>query len=844
MFKKLLSVAFLFSLCAGSTQANGTNSDTEAEKNKQNKTTKVARTQATPIIDGILEPEVWQQVNPANNFFRYDPLNGKPSSQQTEVYMLYDNDAVYIGAYLHDTAPDSVLTQLGQRDSGENNSDMFGVYLDTYNDKQNAFAFLISAAGVQTDIKYSQGREDWNWDAVWESSVRTHDGGWTVEMRIPYGAIRFPKAEVQTWGVNYMRVIRRTREKSYWSHVDNSVDGLINQAGRAIGIDGIESPVRLQFMPYVSGYVNHAPASNSESDQKSTTHSINGGMDVKYGINDAFTLDVTLIPDFGQTPSDNQILNLGPFEVKYSEQRQFFTEGTELFNKAGLFYARRIGSAPVGRNNLTNNLIGKESIVENPAETQLLNAAKVSGRTRRGLGIGLFNAFTGNTYATVQDSTTGVTREVLTDPFSNYSVFVLDQTLPRNSYLTFTNTNVTRANGFYDANVTGLRMRFADKRNLFALTAGGNLSQLYGKDVDNDATTNDGTTLGHQYFVNLSKISGNLQYGVNHNVESNTYDINDLGFISNNNEMSTSASISYNFYQPVWKFLSWRNSLSMGHTMLYEPNEFSSLDFGASTNVRFRNFMSAYFNTGIRPGDRYDYFEARSFPQVFVRPPAYDANVGISSDYRKRFALDASTGFWRSNRYNQDSWWLNLSPRFRINDKFSIVNGNSFKSEQHNIGYAKAYEDKKALTKHILFGDRSITTVSTTISSAYIFNERSGLTLNMRHYWSRVDYDKFYELTKDGLLQPTTKEQQEYTSSISDINYNTFNLDLVYSWRFAPGSELRVVWKNFIKDEVNEIENRYFDNMSRTFSIPQNNNFSVKLLYFIDYISLKNVLSA
>ncbi|WP_266202920.1 DUF5916 domain-containing protein [Pontibacter kalidii] len=836
MLTKLLPFALILSLCAGGARAHGNNDDTEAETTKASKTSKVMRTQVAPVLDGHLEPEVWQQVNPARNFYRYDPLNGKPSSQETEVYMLYDNDAVYIGALLRDTAPDSVLTQLGQRDSGENNSDMFGVYLDTYNDKQNAFAFLVSAAGVQTDIKHSQGSEDWNWDAVWESSVRTHEEGWTVEMRIPYSAIRFPEAEVQTWGVNFMRVIRRNREKSYWSHVDNSVSGLINQAGRVIGIEGVKAPVRLQFMPYVSGYVNHYSSKDSESDAKNFTHSVNGGMDVKYGINDAFTLDVTLIPDFGQTQSDNQVLNLGPFEVKYSENRQFFTEGTELFNKAGLFYSRRIGAAPVGRGQVADQLREGEEITRNPVETQLLNAAKVSGRTRRGLGIGLFNAFTGTTYATVEDSL-GNTRQVLTDPFTNYNVFVLDQTLPRNSYVTFTNTNVTRASGFYDANVTGLRMRFADKNNMFALTTGGNLSQQYGKDEGNSVR------LGHQYSVNVSKISGNLRYGINHNVESDTYDINDLGFLSNNNEVYTSASISYNFYQPVWKFLSWNNSFSVGHSMLYDPSKFISLDLSASSSVRFRNFTSLWGGLSVRPGERYNYFEARTFPQVFVQPPAVSSNIGFSSDYRRRFALDASTNYWRSRRYEQNSWSFSLSPRFRVNDKLSIVNGNSYSIDKRNIGFADKYEDAGQNT-HILFGDRTLTTVSTTISSAYIFNERSGLTLNMRHYWSRAAYKEFFELTKQGLLQPTTAEQDVYTSAISDINYNTFTMDLVYSWRFAPGSELRVVWKNFIEDRANTIENRYFDNMSNTFAVPQNNNFSVKLLYFIDYIALKNVLSA
>ncbi|GAB3530405.1 hypothetical protein GCM10027443_10930 [Pontibacter brevis] len=836
MLNKFIPFALALLLSAGSAAATDNGNEPE-ESTRKNKSTKALRTTQAPVLDGYLEPDVWQQAYPARNFIRYDPLNGMPSSQQTEVYMLYDNDAIYIGALLHDTAPDSVLTQLGQRDSGENNADMFGVYLDTYNDKQNAFAFLVSAAGVQTDIKHSQGREDWNWDAVWASSVKTHDKGWTVEMRIPYAAIRFPKAEVQTWGVNYMRVIRRTREKSFWSYVDNSVEGLVNQEGRAIGIDGIQSPVRLQFMPYISGYVNHYPG-KAEENRKAVTQSINGGMDVKYGINDAFTLDVTLIPDFGQTQSDNQVLNLSPFEVKFNENRSFFTEGTELFNKAGLFYSRRIGQAPLLHRAAKDSLRAGEAIIENPGVTQLLNAAKVSGRTRKGLGVGVFNAFTKNMYAVVEDSLTGEKREVLTDPLTNYNVFVLDQTLPRNSFITFTNTNVTRSKGLYDANVSGLQLRLADKSNTFALRAGSNLSQLYGKYTNAEGQLQD-ITLGHQYNINLAKVSGNLQYYLNHNVESDTYDINDLGYISNNNEMSTSAGVSYRFYQPVWKFLSWGNSLSVHHSMLYAPREFISLSVNGSSNVRFRNFMSAYWSFNYRPGDRYDYFEARSFPQVFVRPGGFDTNLGISTDYRKRMALDASTGLWRSDRYDQTSWWANFSPRFRVNDKFSFVNGNSYRLEQRNIGYAG-----KDAYNHVVFGDRTVTTLSTTLSSAYIFNERAGLTLNMRHYWSRAEYRNFYALSPEGLLQATSLARNGDLSKFNDINYNTFTLDLVYSWRFAPGSELRLVWKNAIQDSSSEIMERYIDNMYKTLQVPQNNNFSVKLLYFLDYIAIKNVLSA
>ncbi|MFD2248318.1 DUF5916 domain-containing protein [Pontibacter ruber] len=804
------------------------------------KVTEAVRTQAVPVLDGHLEPEVWSRAPAATNFVRFDPHNGKPSAQQTEVYVLYDNQAIYIGAQLHDTAPDSVLTQLGQRDSGETNADLFGVYLDTYNDKQNAFAFLVSAAGVQTDIKLSQGREDKNWDAVWSSKVKRHEQGWTVEMRIPYAAVRFPKSDVQAWGVNFMRVIRRTREKSYWNHVDNAVEGFMNQAGQLAGFKGIESPVRLQFMPYVSGYINHYP--HNLEGRSNYSHAFNGGMDVKYGINDAFTLDMTLVPDFGQTQSDNQVLNLSPFEVKFDENRQFFTEGTELFNKAGLFYSRRIGSTPllylsaVASANSNN-----EKLLENPATSALVNAAKVSGRTLKGLGIGIFNAVTRNMFAVAEDST-GATRKILTDPATNYNVFVLDQTLPHNSFITFTNTNVSRSKNFYDANVSGLQVRFADRSNTFALSGGGNLSQLYGKDTNRDGKPEQ-LTLGHQYKVTLAKVSGNLLYSLSHNTESDTYDINDLGYLQNNNEMTSSAQVNYNFYQPVWKFLSWSNRLSVNHSMLYAPRKFISYTFGGSSSVRLRNFTSVWMNWAVRPEDSHDYFEARSFPKVYLRPPAFDGNLNISSDYRKRLALDASTGLWRSSKYNQTSMWWGFSPRLRVNDKLMLINSNDFKIEENNIGYVRPDRYYPVSPDKTYFGDRLVTTLTTTLSGSYIFSENAGITLNMRHYWSRAAYDKLYNLLQDGSLETLVSQRDETLANL-DINYNTFNIDLVYAWRFAPGSELRVVWKNALQDKTNEIRPSYFDNFSRTIQTPQNNNFSVKLLYFIDYIAIKRVLSA
>src|SRR6185295_13570210 len=139
-------------------------------------------------------------------------------------------------------------------------------------------------------------------------------------------------------------------------------------------------------------YANHYPV--NQTGHKNWTGQVNGGMDVKYGINQAFTLDMTLIPDFGQVQSDNRVLNLTPFEVKYNENRPFFTEGTELFSKGNLFYPRRIGIDPVLLHSASGYMTPDETIIKNPSESKLINATKISGRTGKGLGIAVLNAIT------------------------------------------------------------------------------------------------------------------------------------------------------------------------------------------------------------------------------------------------------------------------------------------------------------------------------------------------------------------------------------------------------------------------------------------------------------------
>ena len=250
--------------------------------------------------------------------------------------------------------------------------------------------FCCHTAGVQIDIKYSNDGESSSWNAVWESATSIDEKGWVVEMKIPYSALRFPEVDKQLWGINFGREIRRKRERQWWNFIDPTVDGFLTQAGRLTGIENIKPPVRLFFFPYASSYVESNTASEGGE-----AYSFNAGMDLKYGLNDAFTLDMTLIPDFGQARFDNQVLNLSAFEVQFNENRQFFTEGLELFTKADLFYSRRVGGTPFNFFRVEDQLSATEEIRDNPAQSQLINATKISGRNKKGLGIGFFNAIEG-----------------------------------------------------------------------------------------------------------------------------------------------------------------------------------------------------------------------------------------------------------------------------------------------------------------------------------------------------------------------------------------------------------------------------------------------------------------
>ena len=291
------------------------------------KTIEAVRIDNTPKIDGVLDDPIWQSLPAYGNFFMYEPGNEGtiPEAYKTEVKMAYDDKAVYVAAYMYDPAPENILSQFSQRDEVFVQADHFAIALNTYNDGINETHFFVTSAGTIGDAKASQNRFDFSYNVVFECKISKDEKGWYAEYKIPYNALRFPEVDVQDWSVNFYRRLVAKNETHSWNFIDNSVGQASQYSGLVSGVRDINPPVRLTFFPFAQGVVTNFDG-ETETD-------FAAGLDVKYGLSDSFTLDATLVPDFGQASFDEVTLNLGPFEQTFGENRQFFTEGTDLFKQ-------------------------------------------------------------------------------------------------------------------------------------------------------------------------------------------------------------------------------------------------------------------------------------------------------------------------------------------------------------------------------------------------------------------------------------------------------------------------------------------------------------------------------
>jgi hypothetical protein len=781
----------------------------------QKKKLQAKRTTISPKIDGFLDDAVWDGAPIAGDFVEMRPVPGRLETMdgRTEIKVLYDDYAIYISARMYDK-PDSVVHELVARDQ-IGNADFVGVVFDTFLDGVNGYGFYVTAAGVQYDAKYSLiGGEDDSWNAVWESNVRIDEKGWTAEMKIPYSALRFSSKDLQNWGFNITRKRTGTNRQTSWNFVNPKVDGYVNQSGVLEGLQSIKAPLRLSFSPYVSTLINHYPYNTAGI--KNTQTSVNGGMDLKYGINQSFTLDMTLIPDFGQVQSDYRVLNLTPFEVKFNENRQFFTEGTELFNKGDLFYSKRIGSIPSYFDK--SGLKTGDKIIKDQQEGKVLNATKISGRTASGLGVGLFNAITNKMYTEVEDAS-GNRRKFESQPLTNYNIFVLDQSLKNNSSVSFINTNVLRQGSAYDANVTAALFNFNDKKNTYYIEGAGKMSYVNADPIKKDR-------MGYSYDLEFGKKSGTFTFGYEQEFSDTKFDPSDMGFYTNNNFFNQTLELHYNIFKPS----KWYNSLQawteIEYSRRFNPGDYQSLGVYPGVEIQFKNLWSAEVDANYRAQSN-DFYESRN-GQVYKAPSSYRMAIYVNGNRAKKYNYGGNVVRVKNAMFNGEEYNFYIYQNFRVSDKLAFGLDLNFAPSFNAVNWVGFNSAQSVFSRY----DRN--TVENTMDAKYSFSNKMGFQLGVRHYWSDRRNKDFYALNTDGTLSPYTGPALTNV----DRNYNVFNVDLSYVWQFTPGSELSITYKDAAETNEKFLTRKYGRNFDNILSGPQNNSLSIKVLYYIDYLNL------
>ena len=781
------------------------------------------KTKLVPKIDGVLDDEAWKNVPIATDFIQLRPNAGEheKAPQRTEVKVIYDDNAIYVSAKMFEVSADKIARELTTRDNIAND-DFLGIVLDTYLDRINAVGFYVTAAGVQFDAKYSsQGNEDPSWNAVWLSAVKINNDGWSAEMKIPYSALRFANKEVQNWGLNITRKRQFDQQQLFWNEINPKQNGFINQEGELTGIEKIHPPVRLAFYPYASAYVNHYPYNTNGI--KNTTTSFNGGMDVKYGINASFTLDMTLVPDFGQVQSDNRILNLTPFEVKYSENRPFFTEGTELFNKGNLFYSRRVGGQPINYSNAYNNLNTNEAVVDNPTQTKLYNATKFSGRLASGLGIGVFNAVSAPAYATIQDTITGQSRKVQTSPVTNYNIIVLDQNLKHNSSITLINTNVNRFGKDYGADVGGFVFSLNNKKNSYNFSGYGMMSNLF--------YTDKKTTTGYSYELSAGKTQGSFTWNLTEDLVDSQYNPNDLGILFNNNFFDHTLYLNYNNYHPKKHFTNWGIYFNSTYSRKYKESAYQAFNVNGGIYGTFKNQWQAEIDLNHR-NEGNDFYEPRIAGRVFRTPSSNGGGFSVNSNRSKKVYGGINFFYRKVNRLNGWGSDAEMFYNYRLSNKFSFGQDVTYSPRINYTGFSTL--DSAGVNP--VFALRNVQTIQNIFNVKYTFNNTMGFTIRVRHYWTKLNNSQYFDLAQNGALVNLTSTA---FNKNNNQDYNAFNVDAIYAWVFSPGSELSIAYKNSSLTNTQIARYGYITNLRDTFNQPQNNNFSVKMLYYIDYQSLR-----
>ena len=811
-------------------------------------------------IDGKLDEAAWAAAVPSGDFMEsYPNVGGKPRDP-TEVRVLYDDDALYVGVRMFDSQPGEIAAQLARRDASGIYSDWLHVIVDSYHDRRTAFRFSVNPRAVQKDVlTFDDRNEDLNWDAVWEVATSIDSAGWIAEYRIPFSQLRFGRAAPgveRVWGIQIMRDIARRNERDSWSPWKQADPCFISCEGDLRGIVDIPTPRRLELMPYVSAQLTRAPGDPANPFYRANDAKPSAGADIKYGLPSGLTLTATVNPDFGQVEVDPAVVNLSAFETFFPEKRPFFVEGGNFFNigtinggpsfgSQQIFYSRRIGRSP--------QRFADGVFVDAPSATTILGAGKLTGKVGP-WSVGVLNAVTAEEEARVIDaadqrSTTAV------EPLTNYFVGRVSRDFRGgNTILRFGGTAVNRDLGdtvfksllrsSADVGSLDFEHRWANRQ--WTVTGALSRSLIQGSrdvirnaqfssaryyqrpDADYLAVDSAANSLGgYAAKLGLNK-SGTWSMSATAQSISPGFEVNDLGFMGRVDYRNLGWGGSYNNFDAGKVLRSYSLFAGTNHAWNYGGDKIWTSLFN-QISLNFTNLWSVYAGGEYDPSWIDDRL-TRGGP-LGRQPTQYGAWTEIDSDQRKTISYTVFGQLFGDENHGS-SKDLSVGLTVRPSSSVRVTFSPGISLLHNSIQFVGSRADQFAGTfgRRYLFADLFQTTLSATTRVEWTLTPLLSFQLYAQPFAAAGRFRNFKELarpaTQDYIIygrdngstiassaDPTTGQVQSYTVdpdggaaapsfSIGNPDFRTHSLrgNAVVRWEYRPGSAVFFVWQQQRED--------------------------------------------
>jgi hypothetical protein len=853
------------------------------------------RLSAPITMDGDLHDPAWNQAQVFSGFTQRDPAEGAQPTERTEVRVVYDDEALYVGARLYDSAPDSIIARLARRDHFVT-SDQFMVFLDPYFDHRTGFYFGVNAAGTLFDgTLFNDDWDDDTWDGIWDARVRRDSLGWSVEMRIPYSQLRFTQQERYRWGVNFKRTIARKNEQDYLAMVPRKENGFVSRFLTLDGMERVQPPRRLELLPYITSKAEFLDHARGDPFNDGSRLAANAGVDLKLGLGSSLTLDATVNPDFGQVEVDPAVVNLSDVETFYPEKRPFFVEGANTFDfgnggannnwsfnfpRPDLFYSRRIGRAPSGS-------VPSASYADVPDGTTILGATKLSGKLGGAWNVGLMSALTdrararlagpaGRFEATVEPrSSYNVLRAQREFGHGRHSIGVIATGTLRDLESPALRTEFNR--DAYSGGVDG--WTFLDHGKMWALTGlvsgtrvSGDRSRITDlqessqhyfqrPDAGHVQVDSSATSLsGWMSRVALNKQRGNWQFNSAIGAISPGFDANDLGFQFRTDVINGHVVGGYRWTEPGRLFRRFNENLAA----------FRSYDFGGnrtwegiynSGGGQLRNFSYVNYFASYNP-EVVNTRATRGGPRM-LNPAGAEVGAGFDSDDRKPVVFGAFVDFNRYGQGSQNS--LSLAPyaEWKPASAISVRFEPSIEWDRTGAQYVSTVDDPLATAtfgRRYVFAQLRQTTVSSSIRLNWTFSPKLSLELYAQPLIASGDYHGYKELargrsydfnvygsggstitpvvdakgtTTDYTVDPDgTGPAATFTVPNLDFTFASLRGNAVLRWEYLPGSTLFLVWTQDRSASSPDGQFRFAKSLSDLANARGNHIFAVKISYW------------